>query len=113
MCESESGFGFDSGFKAFLGGFGFGFRPQKVESGFGFEKNRLDSDSDLNPDSRFCWAITTPIVPLSYIEYVGFESEFGFKAVGFGFGFKTNEMDSDSLGFGFGFGFEMPGFAHH
>ncbi len=57
MCESESGFGFESGFKAFLGGFRFGFRPQKVESGFGFEKNRVDSDS--NPDSSFCLAITT------------------------------------------------------
>ncbi len=38
-------------------GFGFGFRPQKVESGFGFKKNRVDSDS--NPDSSFCLAITT------------------------------------------------------
>ncbi len=41
MCESESGFGFESGFKAFLAGFRFGFRfrPQKGESGFGFKKN--------------------------------------------------------------------------
>ncbi len=36
MCESESGFGFESGFKVF--GAGFGFRPKKHESGFGFEK---------------------------------------------------------------------------
>ncbi len=44
MCESESGFGFESGFKAFLAGFrfGFGFRPQKGESGFGFKKKRVD-----------------------------------------------------------------------
>ncbi len=28
MCESESGFGFESGFKAFWAGFGF--RPQKA-----------------------------------------------------------------------------------
>ena len=46
---------------------------------------------------------------MSYIEHVGFESGFGFKAVGFGFGFgfKKNEMDLDSCGFGFepaGFG---------
>ena len=52
----------------------------------------------------------------------GFESGFGFRAVGFGFGsgFKKKGMDSDSAGFGFevpgfgsGFGFEMSGFAHH
>ena len=63
-----------------------------------------------------------PIVQLTYIGCVGFESGFGFKAVGFGFGFgfKKNKMDSDSCGFGFktggfgsGFGFEVPGFAHH
>ncbi len=36
MCES--GFGFESGFKAFLAGFGFGFRPQKGESRSGFKK---------------------------------------------------------------------------
>ncbi len=48
----------------------------------------------------------------------GFESGFGFEAVGFGF--KKKWVDSDSAGFGFkvagfgsGFGFEMPGFAHH
>ncbi len=37
MCES--GFGFESGFKAFQAGLRFGFRPQKGESGFrgGFE----------------------------------------------------------------------------
>ncbi len=38
MCES--GFGFESGFKAFWAGFGFGFIPKKHESGFGFEKNK-------------------------------------------------------------------------
>ena len=48
----------------------------------------------------------------------GFESGFGFEAVGFGFGFKKIGVDSDSAGFGFkvpgfGSGFEMPGFAHH
>ncbi len=62
----------------------------------------------------------SPIVQLTYIDCVGFESGFGFKAVGFGFGFKEIQMDSDSCGFGFeaggfgsGFGFEMAGFAHH
>ena len=39
----------------------------------------------------------------------GFESGFGFEAVGFRFGFKKIGVDSDSAGFGF----EMPGFAHH
>ena len=29
MCESESGFGFESGFRAFWAGFGFGFRAKK------------------------------------------------------------------------------------
>ena len=29
---------FEFGFKAFLAGFGFRFRPQKDESGFGFKK---------------------------------------------------------------------------
>ena len=60
------------------------------------------------------------IILLTYIDFVGFESGFGFKAVGFGFGFKKIQMDSDSCGFGFeaggfgsGFGFEMAGFAHH
>ena len=48
----------------------------------------------------------------------GFESGFGFEAVGFGFGFKEKGVNSDSAGFGsevsgFGSGFEMPGFAHH
>ena len=38
MCESESGFGFESGFKAFWAGFGFGFSSKKHESGIGFEK---------------------------------------------------------------------------
>ncbi len=56
------------------------------------------------------------------LQPVGFESGFGFEAVGFGFGFgfKKKRVDSDSAGFGFevpgfgsGFGFEMPGFAHH
>ncbi len=55
MCES--GFGFKSGFKAFLAGFGFGFRPQKGESGFGFKKKWVDSDS--NPDSDLCLSVTT------------------------------------------------------
>ncbi len=70
----------------------------------------LDLDSDLSG----------PQYNRIYIDCVGFESGFGFKAVGFGFGFKKNEVDSDSYGFGFktpgfgsGFGFEMPGFAHH
>ncbi len=59
MCES--GFGFESGFKAFLAGFGsgFGFRPQKGESGFGFKKKWVDSDSDSNPDSDLCLSVTT------------------------------------------------------
>ncbi len=48
MCESESGFGYESGFKAFLAGFGFGFRPPKGKSRFGFKKKWVDSDSDLN-----------------------------------------------------------------
>ena len=88
----------------------------------------VDSDSDSNPDSDFWSPITTligigidlHIVKLTYIGCVGFESRFGFKAVGFGFGFKKIKMDSDSCGFGFetggfgsGFGFEVPGFAHH
>ncbi len=55
MCES--GFGFESRFKAFLAGFGF--RPQKDESGFGFKKDWVDSDSDSNPDSDLCLSVTT------------------------------------------------------
>ncbi len=44
-----------------------------------------------------------PIVQLTYIGGVGFESGFGFKAVGFGFGFgfKKIKMDSDSCEFRF------------
>ena len=39
-----------------------------------------------------------PKLQLSYIDCGGFESGFGFKAVGFGFGFgfKKNKVDSDS-----------------
>ena len=43
MCESKSGFGFESGFKAFLAAFrfrfgsGFGFEVSGFGSGFGFE----------------------------------------------------------------------------
>ncbi len=90
MCVSESGFGFESGFKAFLAGFGFGFRPQKGKPGFGLKKRWVD-----------------------HFTAVGFESESLT-----GFGFKKIEMDSDSSGFGFevsgfGSGFEMSGFAHH
>ncbi len=59
MCESESGFGFESGFKPFWAGFGFGFRPWKGESGFGFKKEMVDSYSDSNPDSNFWSPITT------------------------------------------------------
>ncbi len=45
---------------------------------------------------------------LTYTGYVGFESGFRYKAVGFGFGFKEIKMDSDSGGFGF----KIPEFAH-
>ena len=42
MCEAESGFGFESRFRAFWTGFGFrarkfGFKVPGFESGFGFE----------------------------------------------------------------------------
>ncbi len=60
MCESESGFRFESRFKAFLAGFRF--RPQKGESGFGFKKIEMDSDS----------------------------SGFGFQVSGFGSGFERS-----------------------
>ena len=65
----------------------------------------MDSDSDLEKK-------------LTYIGCVGFESRFGFKAVGFGFGFKKIKMDSDSCGLefetgGFGSGFGVHGFTHH
>ncbi len=46
MCESE--FRFESGFKAFLAGFGFGFGPQKGKSGFGFGFQKIEVDSDLS-----------------------------------------------------------------
>ncbi len=80
---------------------------------------------DLAPNSftpGFGIRLDLPTVQLTYIGCVGFESGFGFKAVGFGFGsgFKKIKKDSDSCGFGFetggfgsGFGFEVPGFAHH
>ncbi len=45
MCESESWFGFESGFRTFWAGFGFGFRARKLESGFGFKKKGVGSDS--------------------------------------------------------------------
>ena len=56
MCEYESGFRFESGFKAFLAGFGFGFRPEKYKSkfgkrggfAFGFMGKGVDSDSVAN-----------------------------------------------------------------
>ncbi len=128
MCESESGFRFESGFRAFWAGFGFGFRARIKKSGFGFKKKRVDSD--WNPDSGFLVPITSlqifillSLLQLSYIDCGGFESGFGFKAVGFGFGFKKlgfgfkkNKVDLDSGGFGFRtavFGFKMLGFAHH
>ncbi len=81
----------------------------------------LDLASNLfTPGFGFGFELS--ILELSYIDCGGFESGFGFKAVGFGFGFgfKKNKVDSDSCGFGFktagfgsGFGFEVPGFAHH
>ena len=62
--------------------------------------------------------ITTLLKKIKYLGCAGFESGFGFKAVGFGFGtgFKKIKVDSDLCGFGFetgGFGFKVPGFAHH
>ncbi len=46
----------------------------------------LDWASNLfTPGFRF--RIEVPIVACSYIEHAGFESGFGFKAVGSGFGF--------------------------
>ncbi len=86
-----------------MGGFGFGF-----ESGFEPLLNDHNPTMENHLHSNYG------------SECAGFESGFGFKAVGFGFGFKKNEKDSDSCGLGFeparfrsGFGFEMPGFAHH
>ena len=86
-------------------------------------------DSDSNPDSRFLVLImpllffvtqTRLAASRGLLWPAGFESGFGFKAVGFGFGFKKKGLDLDSAGFGFkmpgfgsGFGFEAPGFAHH
>ncbi len=49
MCES--GFGFESGFKAFLAGFGCGFKKIEVDS----DSSCLDSDPDSDsrcPDSH-------------------------------------------------------------
>ncbi len=53
MCES--GFESESGFKAFLAGFGFGFgfRPQKGESIFGFKKKM----GGLLPPGAFCYQL--------------------------------------------------------
>ncbi len=91
--------------------------------GFGFEYTRktVDSDSGSNlPPTGLGIGFELLIVHLNCIDSIGFESGFGFKAVGFGFGsgFKKIEVDSDSSGFGFeaagfGSGFETPGFAHH
>ncbi len=78
------------------------------------KKKRVDSDPDSNPDSRFLVPITPlffqPVLHMKFFKRIrglvwpaGFESGFGFKAVGFGFGFgfKKKEKDSDSAGFGF------------
>ena len=64
MCKSKSGFGFESRFKAYLAGFGSGFRfrSQKGESGFRFKKIEMDPDS----------------------------SGFRFVVSGFGFGFELS-----------------------
>ena len=55
----------------------------------------------------------SPCCLLGLVWPAGFESGFGFEAVGFGF--KKKGVDSDSAGFGFevpgfGSGFEMSGF---
>ncbi len=97
-------------------------KPWKAESGFGFKKKLVDSDSNFWSliTSRATTEFSHPGRPrnfqLTYIGSVGFESGFGFKAVGFGF--KKNKMDSDSFGFGFWdrwirIRIEVPGFAHH
>ncbi len=69
MCESESGFGFESGFKAFLAGFGFGFRPQKGESGFGFKKKWVDSDSEIlvHIQSIFSYSVVRTLINAWYM----------------------------------------------
>ncbi len=73
----------------------------------------LENDTSRLSNLAASWGLVWP---------AGFESGFGFKAIGFGFGFgfKKKGVDSDSAGFGFevsgfgsGFGFEKPGFAHH
>ncbi len=97
----------------------------------------MDSDSDLNPDSRFLWLLShlyyfsfyyhvmygtmhlvkKKIIQTCLADWWGllWPGGFEFEAVGFGFGFEFEKkgLDSDSAGFVFevpGFG---SGFAHH
>ena len=99
MCESKFGF------KAFWAGFGFRAR-EYIRMWIWIQEKRVDSDS--NPDLRFLVVITPLLFFIWGLAWPsGFESRFGFEAVGFGF--KKIGVDSDSAGFGI----EVPGFAHH
>ena len=67
MCESKSGFRFESGFKAFWAGFGFGFRPQKHESWFGFDKKRYGLESRFESGFKLLGADHNPIESMLWI----------------------------------------------
>ncbi len=69
MCESESGFGFESGFKTFLAGFGF--KKIKMDSdscGFGFETGGFGSGFGFEmPGFAHHWYVQFKVISLECI----------------------------------------------
>ncbi len=72
MCESESGFGFESGFKVFGAGFGFGFgfRPKKHESGFGFKKKSDGFESGFESGFGLLATDHSPTESMLWVPYL-------------------------------------------